>query len=540
MLRRVRAVAKINPNPSCRAVKPIRLLCLVLFFLFFGAIAAVAAPAKRYDLAYTWETSVQRVLDYQGRVARVSGLRKAGQLRIVGRGREYGLVHPAQRTLAQANSLATQQTRALRRAGLKAAQPVAANGYHGLYHVRYSQGTDLKRLARERAQVAAALGRQADGRLVIEKIDARSHAVVYRSWANQNAARQLAGKHRTLLRKAKLTPTVVAAAVRPAVSDVADVTAPTRSASKQPVAVAAPPASVATGKAAAASPFQVAARPAAPPQESRPELPEASVVPAVGSGLNGELQAFLRNQQNKGRLRKNDSTALVAYDLSSNSYVASLNAGRSFQAASMIKPFVALAFFHQVDRGTLKYTAKHRQMMERMIQHSDNEATNWFLRQVGGPARCQALLKQAYGPLVRRVSITEYIPPGGKTYRNSAQPTDYVEYLKALWQHRLPQSQEMLRVMALPGRDRVFCGTQLPQGTRVYNKTGTTAYLCGDMAIIVPPARGGRQVPYIIVGIVQRPSKPGDFRNWMISGGNVIRDFSSLVYREMKGRYNLL
>jgi beta-lactamase class A len=177
-------------------------------------------------------------------------------------------------------------------------------------------------------------------------------------------------------------------------------------------------------------------------------------------------------------------------------------------------------------------------MMERMIQHSDNEATNWFMRQVGGPARCQALLKKEYGPLVRRVNICEYIPPGGKTYRNSAQPTDYIAYLKALWQHRLPHSREMLRVMALPGRDRIYWGTQLPKGTQVYNKTGTTAHLCGDMGIIVPP--GKRQAPYIIVGIVQRPSKPKDFKHWMVSGGNVIRDFSTLVYREMQDRYTFL
>ena len=273
-------------------------------------------------------------------------------------------------------------------------------------------------------------------------------------------------------------------------------------------------------------------------QKALPVVQEATVVPATTAGLNGDLQSFLRNQQAKGRLGKNVSTALVAYDLTSNTYLASHNAQRSFQAASMIKPFVALAFFHQVDKGKLKYTAQHRQMMVRMIQHSDNEATNWFMRQVGGPARCQALLKQAYGPLVRRVNICEYIPPGGKTYRNSAQPTDYIAYLKALWQHQLPHSEEMLRVMALPGRDRIYWGTQLPKGTRVYNKTGTTAHLCGDMGIIVPP--GKRQAPYIIVGIVQRPSKPKDFKHWMVSGGNVIRDFSTLVYREMQDRYNFL
>ena len=530
-------------------MKPIRLLSLVLLLSLFAAAVAVAAPAKRYDLVYTWETSVQRVLAYQDKLTRTAGLPKSSQVQIVGRGREYGLVYPARTTLAQAKKIAARQNPVLRRAGLKSAQAVAANGYHSLYHIQYGRGTNLQQLARDRGRIAAKLGKQVADRLVIEQLDGRTHAIVYRSWANKNAAQQLAARHRTLLRAHKLTPAVVAAAVRPAVSDasgLATVATPAvrQDRGKAMAAVAVPPSTAARtegpvkARAPVATQVHVAEVRTGQGKKAAPAVPEAAAVPATTAGLNGDLQSFLRNQQAKGRLARNDSTALVAYDLTSNTYLASHNAQRSFQAASMIKPFVALAFFHQVDKGKLKYTAQHRQMMVRMIQHSDNEATNWFMRQVGGPARCQALLKQAYGPLVRRVNICEYIPPGGKTYRNSAQPTDYIAYLKALWQHQLPHSEEMLRVMALPGRDRIYWGTQLPKGTRVYNKTGTTAHLCGDMGIIVPP--GSRQAPYIIVGIVQRPSKPKDFKHWMVSGGNVIRDFSTLVYREMQDRYNFL
>jgi len=522
-------------------VKPIRLLSLVLLLSLFAAAVAVAAPAKRYDLVYTWETSVQRVLAYQDRFTRTAGLPKSNQLQIVGMGRGYGLVHPARTTLAQAKKIAARQKDSLRRAGLKDAETVPANGYHSLYHVHYGRGTNLQQLARDRARIVAKLGKQAAGRLVIERIDARTHAIVYRSWTGKTATQQLAGKHRNLLRDKKLIPTVVAAAVRPTVSDTAgSVAVASPPADKRqravPTVTATPSSSKSMSK--VKSPVVTRPRVADQGQKALPVVQAATVVPAATAELNGDLQSFLRNQQARGRLDKNDSTALVAYDLTSNTYLASHNAQRSFQAASMIKPFVALAFFHQVDKGKLKYTAKHRQMMVRMIQHSDNEATNWFLRQVGGPARCQALLRKEYGPLVRHVSIREYIPPGGRTYKNSANPKDYVEYLKALWKHRLPYSKEMLRVMALPGRDRIYCGTKVPKGTRVYNKTGTTAHLCGDMGILVPP--GKRQAPYIIVGIVQRPSRPKDFKNWMVSGGNVIRDFSTLVYKEMQGRYNFL
>ena len=130
-------------------MKPIRLLSLVLLLSLFAAAVAVAAPAKRYDLVYTWETSVQRVLAYQDKLTRTAGLPKSSQVQIVGRGREYGLVYPARTTLAQAKKIAARQNPVLRRAGLKSAQAVAANGYHSLYHIHYGRGTNLQQLARD-------------------------------------------------------------------------------------------------------------------------------------------------------------------------------------------------------------------------------------------------------------------------------------------------------------------------------------------------------------------------------------------------------
>ena len=69
-------------------MKPIRLLSLVLLLSLFAAAVAVAAPAKRYDLVYTWETSVQRVLAYQDKLTRTAGLPKSSQVQIAGQGRQ--------------------------------------------------------------------------------------------------------------------------------------------------------------------------------------------------------------------------------------------------------------------------------------------------------------------------------------------------------------------------------------------------------------------------------------------------------------------
>ena len=94
--------------------------------------------------------------------------------------------------------------------------------------------------------------------------------------------------------------------------------------------------------------------------------------------------------------------------------------------------------------------------------------------------------------------------------------------------------------MSLPGRDRLYDGTPIPQGTLVYNKTGSTAHLCGDMGILVPRDRNGKRYPYIVVGVIQRDSRPKNYGNWMLTRGNVIRQVSTLVYEEMKRQYRLL
>jgi beta-lactamase class A len=134
----------------------------------------------------------------------------------------------------------------------------------------------------------------------------------------------------------------------------------------------------------------------------------------------------------------------------------------------------------------------------------------------------------------------EYIPGGGQTYRNRASPEDYNRFLCSLWKGDFPYSREIRRIMGLPGKDRLYDGTDIPRGTRVYNKTGTTARLCGDMGILVGRGRDGKTYPYTVIGIIERPSRVVNYRRWKDARGDVIRDASSLVYEDMKRRHNLL
>lgn len=268
-----------------------------------------------------------------------------------------------------------------------------------------------------------------------------------------------------------------------------------------------------------------------------------SALPLFGQTDDGQIGStidnYIKSLRARGGLRNDEQTAWLVYDFTTGCEVANINGSSRLQAASMIKPFVALAFFHEVEAGRITYSATAVRHMELMIQKSNNESTNWIMRQTGGPALTEAILKQSYPALCQQIRIVEYIPEGGKTYRNQGSAGDYGRFLHELWYRRLPQADEMLRVMGLPGNDRLYTRVKsVPPGTRVYNKTGSTAMCCGDMGILVAKGRDGKSYPYALVGIIESGQRNNsNYSSWISSRADVIRSVSNLVYLEMKKRY---
>jgi beta-lactamase class A len=257
--------------------------------------------------------------------------------------------------------------------------------------------------------------------------------------------------------------------------------------------------------------------------------------------MNSKIDSHIKSLRSRGVLRGDEKTAWIVYDFTAGREVASINGSSMLQAASMIKPFLALAFFHEVEAGRLSYTDTAKRHMELMIQKSNNDSTNWVMRQTGGPALTEAILKRNYPTLSQQMSIVEYIPEGGKTYRNQGSAGDYGRFLHELWYRRLPRADEMLRVMGLPGNDRLFTKVRsIPTGTRVYNKTGSTAMCCGDMGILVAKGRDGKSYPYAVIGIIESSRRNNsNYSSWISSRADVIRGVSNVVYLEMKKRYPL-
>ncbi len=261
---------------------------------------------------------------------------------------------------------------------------------------------------------------------------------------------------------------------------------------------------------------------------------------SIDSELEAQIESYIKGLRGRGAIRGYERTAWLVYDLSSETKLVSINEDASLQAASMVKPFLALAFFHEAKAGRFLYGPESRKHMELMIQKSNNDSTNWVMRQTGGPAATEALLRRHYPDLVRQLSLVEYIPKDGRTYGNRGSAADYGRFLDALWKRRLPHSDEILRIMGLPGTDRLYTkAREVPEGTRVFNKTGSTAMCCGDMGILVARGKDGRDYPYILVGIIDSGSRDHAYGPWISHRSNVIREVSNLVYLAMKRRHPL-
>ena len=256
-----------------------------------------------------------------------------------------------------------------------------------------------------------------------------------------------------------------------------------------------------------------------------------------GTGGRPDLQAaldqYINSMYTSGKIKNDERTAWLAFDLIRKETLVSINADVSMQCASMVKPFVALAFFHKVKKGELEYTEKDKRFIRLMIQHSWNTATNWFMKQVGGPDKVNELLLENYPEIFQHTAIVEYIPPGGYTYKNMASASDYNRFLRSMWNRTIPYAEEIKRLMGLPNRDR--SGDVLSE-TQIYHKSGSTAQMCGDMAILETTCGEGVSA-YTFIGIIDRYDSVPDYMRWKRARVRIIREASTMIYEAIRKDY---
>jgi beta-lactamase class A len=270
-----------------------------------------------------------------------------------------------------------------------------------------------------------------------------------------------------------------------------------------------------------------------PPSKQRPQPQQLDTT--LDSNLEANIDRYIKRLRFRGALASTDRTSFVVYDVTKQKKVVSINEDQTMMAASLIKNFIMLAYFHEVKHKRLEHTAENRRQLRQMIQRSANTSTNYFIRLLGGPHGVDRILRWNY-PYFKQTRIVEYIPAGGRTYRNMTSAHELNVFYNQLWLGNLPYSNKMKYYLGLPNGDRMHDRTCLPPNVRVYHKTGTVYGLVGDSGILAITDSEGKQRAYIFTGMIEDQTKTSNhnrseaFGVWVQRRSNTLRRVSEAVY----------
>jgi beta-lactamase class A len=212
-----------------------------------------------------------------------------------------------------------------------------------------------------------------------------------------------------------------------------------------------------------------------PPPEPLPETPEQTPEPSENPFSEAEL---LRHAQsvyysiyffNQGELYSNDASPRMS-------------------AASVIKVFIMYYAYEQIAQGVLS-ESDHiagqtvRRLIELMIQHSDNTATNTLITHFGMDTISQFVFEQGYTDTVlqRRMLDMQARAAGRDNYTSTR---DSLAFLMRLYENRevFPYNVmlEIMRGQAV----RTKIPLLLPVGTVVANKTGELHDVENDIGLV--------------------------------------------------------
>ena len=214
---------------------------------------------------------------------------------------------------------------------------------------------------------------------------------------------------------------------------------------------------------------------------------------------------------------------VAALDLTTGETV-SINGNTAFPMASTVKVAVAAAYLTHVDHGRRSLDDKisgqtASSLMERMMIHSDNRATDILLRDLGGPRALQNWVEfQGLHNLRVDRTIAGLLAAKRDLWdqRDSSTPLAMVDLLRRIDKGKVlePQSRSYLMdLMARCATGRNRMKALLPWGTRVEHKTGTLNGYASDVGYITLQnghrvavalfARGGTDRPRTIATVAR-------------------------------------
>ena len=478
-----------------------------------------SAQAGEYDVSYLWTPDREDALEYMEEIGRCLGPDVRRELRLVqGASGHVGILYDRDGDQASTRGVAGRHSEILGSCDLDDAIAIEDSRYEELHNVSYGVGPNLSVQKDNFRTIARILGEGVAKDLVIEETLDGNFALVYKRYGDRESTIQAAKRHSQLLNGTGIS----AADILERNNDVIF--------NNQ-------------GRLYDNDENDRKRNPVIPPKPKPiPVTPKRDRTPSTDdSKLEAIVDTYVKSRKSAGHISSSCTTAWSVYDLSSGEKLVSINEDTPLQCASMVKPFVAVAFFHEVERGRFTYGSNSQKHMRKSLVSSDNDSTTWLMNQIGSPAKIQRILDANYGDIFQQTSIVETIPHSGQTYRNKASAHDYSRFLYALYYNKLPQSSEIRRLMAAGGKRIINRAPAVPkdQGIVCYNKTGTTGLLVGDMGIIVPRDENGVKRPYTMIGIVQRGRKSGSLSTWTTNAGNTVGGVSSKVYRHMNAKYDL-
>lgn len=238
--------------------------------------------------------------------------------------------------------------------------------------------------------------------------------------------------------------------------------------------------------------------------------------------LNNEMPKLKARLQYLANQNPSLDMGIFIYDYSTGNYV-DINGDKTFPTASMIKIPIFLQLFRRVDQGLanlnqqmvmndyyvtggsgyLQYrpagsSFSMDELAQKMIQNSDNTATNMILSTLGGMNDINTDLR-AWG--FSKTHMSNWLPDLDGT--NVATPKDFATMFYNIDNPNFLSIESRAKIVEIMShvKNTRLIKEPLPSNVQFIHKTGDIGTMLGDGGVVTLP--NGRR--YIIVAMVKRP-----------------------------------
>lgn len=256
------------------------------------------------------------------------------------------------------------------------------------------------------------------------------------------------------------------------------------------------------------------------------------------ASLQGSMNLYLRHLHECRWLQPFDKARILVFD-HRQCKLAAINQHLKTSAASLIKPFVMLAIYHEAHKRGIppyRFPAPLQSHINKMMRVSNNPSTNALIRYLGqgspikGAEVINKILRQ-YG--LGKTGIVELIPAGGRTYRNYTTAHDLHRLFALIYQRKAVSpaySRKMFEVMVASRDNRCRTPYLRSLGVAAATKTGYTR-LTNGVAGIVFSGYGIRRHPYTFVAVINRSSGSGNEWIWRKTSTPILQRLSEMTYQ---------